>query len=116
MKQNIIEIEINDKKYSLVFDINTMEDIQEKFGSLALWQKAMAESTADKPALDELRFFFYAAINEGIDIKNEGNGTDEPHITERQAGRLMTDYGLAQSAQAYKQSIIEAGKGNSEKN
>jgi hypothetical protein len=33
-------------------------------------------------------------INEAIDIENENNGTNEPMLTEKQVGRIMTEVGI----------------------
>ena len=94
MKNVIVHIETEKKTYPLVFNLNVMEEIQEQYGSLDKWGK-MTEN-ADGASIKDLKFGVMAMINEGIDIENEENGTNEPMITEKRVGRLMTEIGITE--------------------
>ena len=92
MKNVVVHIETEKKTYPLVFNLNVMEEIQEKYGSLDAWGK-MTENV-DGASIKDLKFGIMSMINEGIDIENEENGKTEPMITEKQAGRIMTEIGI----------------------
>ena len=55
-------------------------------------------------------------INEGIEIDNDENGTDEPLLTEKKVGRIITDVGLANATKALNQTVINSTKDDSGKN
>ena len=92
MKIKMAHFEVNDKKYPLVFNLNVMEEIQEQYGSLDKWGQ-MTENV-DGASIKDLKFGVMAMINEGIDIENEENGTNEPMINSKQAGRLLSEVGI----------------------
>ena len=54
-------------------------------------------------------------INEGIDIRNEENGTDIPPFTKKQSGRLLTEIGLEKATQTINDTVVESTK-SEEKN
>ena len=54
-------------------------------------------------------------LNEGIDIANEENGTDEPHLTHKQVGRIITEVGLQNAAKVMNDTVIESTR-SAEKN
>jgi hypothetical protein len=54
-------------------------------------------------------------INEGIDIANEDNGTDEKPMTLKQVGRLITDIGMDIATKQLNKTVVESTKGD-EKN
>lgn len=92
MKNTVVYIETEDKKYPLVFNLNVMEEIQEQYGSLDEWGRITQGS--GEPKVKDLKAGILAMINEGIDIENENNGTNEPMITSRTLGRMMTEVGI----------------------
>ena len=85
-------IETSKGTYPLVFNLNVMEEIQEKYGSIDAWG-GMTDNV-DGVSVKELKFGVMAMINEGIDIDNEENGKNMPMITDKQAGRIMTEIGI----------------------
>ena len=68
-----------------------MEEIQEEYGSIEEWGE-MCGGT--EPSAKAIKFGFAAMLNEGIDIQNEKNGTNEKPLTLKQVGRLITNVGL----------------------
>jgi hypothetical protein len=93
MKNKIVYIETEKKKYPLVFNLNVMEEIQEKYGSLEKWGELTRGD--GEPKIKDLKAGIMLMINEGIDIENEDNNTNEPMLTEKQVGRVMTEIGIS---------------------
>ena len=54
-------------------------------------------------------------INEGIMIDNEENGKNEPLLTKRQVGRIITEVGLQNATKVLNDTVIESVQSN-EKN
>ena len=92
MKNTIVYIETEDKKIPMVFNLNVMEEIQEKYGSLDKWG-AMTQGDGE-PKVKDLKAGIMAMINEAIDIENDKNGTDDKALTEKQVGRVMSEVGI----------------------
>ncbi len=86
MKNTVVYIETEKKKYPLVFNLNVMEEIQEKYGSLDKWGELTKGD--GEPKIKELKTGIMLMINEAIDIENENNGSNDPMLTEKQVGRL----------------------------
>lgn len=130
------KIQYKGKDYRFVFNLNVMETIQGEYGSLDKWgnltdgtayaQKEY-EKTEHKKEWDELTdkerakfsgepdakaviFGFTEMLNEGIDIDNEENGTNEPFLTYKQVGRMITEIGLANATATMNQTVIESTK------
>lgn len=129
--------------YRLCFNLNVMEIVQEKYGSLEAWveltdgvayaKKAYEEAHKGKlwedlseeerkkltqgaePNAKAVIFGFTEMINEGIDIENEENGTDIPPMTLKQVGRMISDIGLGAATSKLNETVIESTKGE-EKN
>lgn len=92
MKNTVVYIETEKRKYPIVFNLNVMEEIQEKYGSLDKWGELT--KSEGEPKIKDLKAGILIMINEAIDIENEENGTNEPMLNERQLGRLMSNVGL----------------------
>ena len=108
------KITVNDKEYSLVFNLNVMEEIQEEYGTLEKWGN-LTDGTSGEPNAKAVIFGFTQMINEGIDIHNDRNGTNEKQLTKKQVGRLITEYGLINATKKMNDTVIESTKSN-EKN
>ena len=92
MKNARVYIETEKKKIPHVFNLNVMEEIQEKYGTLGKWGEI---TTGDgEPKVKDLKAGIMAMMNEAIDIENEENGTDEKPLSEKQVGRIMTEVGI----------------------
>lgn len=92
MKNTVVYIETEKKKYPLVFNLNVMEEIQEKYGSLDNWGELTKGS--GEPKIKELKAGIMLMLNEAIDMENDNNGTTEPMLTEKQVGRVMSAVGI----------------------
>lgn len=115
MKDTICFIETEDKKYPLVFNLNVMEDIQEKYGSMDKWGSAVQGD--GEPNIKTLKAGLMAMINEGIDILNEKSEEKMPFVTEKQVGRIVSEVGINKICDAIKDVTVKSTKtGDEEKN
>ena len=115
MKDYKFEFEVDDKKYTLVFNLNVMETIQAKYGSVQKWGK-MTDSKRGEPNAKALIFGFAEMINEDIDMENEANNTEKPFLTLKQVGRIITKAGIQESAKKLNKAITESVKDEHPKN
>lgn len=116
MKEISKELEYKGKNYKLVFNLNVMEVIQDKYGTLENWGKLTDGAENDgEPNAKAVIFGITAMLNEGIDIDNEENGTKEKRLTNKQVGRMITDIGLQSSAQLMNGVVVDSTK-SGEKN
>ena len=114
MKEISKEFEYKGKTYGLVFNLNVMAVIQDKYGTLEKWGK-LTDGKDGEPNAQAIIFGLCAMINEYIDIQNEENGTSEKMLTNKQVGRMITDIGLQSSAQLMNGVVIDSTK-SGEKN
>ena len=116
MKEISKEFEYKGKTYKLVFNLNVMEVIQDKYGTLENWGKLTDGAENDgEPNAKAVIFGITAMLNEGIDIENEENGTEEKMLTNKQVGRMITEIGLKSSAQLMNGVVIDSTQ-SAEKN
>ena len=109
LKDVVREFEVDGKKYTLAFNLNSMADIEKKYGSIAKWGKLVDVSNKEIN-IDALRYGLTAMLNEGIDMNNEKNGTNEPFLTERQAGRIIMTLSAKKTAETMNDLVIESVK------
>ena len=107
MKDYVSRIQYKDKDYPMVFNLNVMETIQEEYGSLEKWGN-MTDGSEGEPNAKAVIFGFTEMINEGIDIENEQNGTDIKPLTQKQVGRIITEYGLIKATQQMNKAVVES--------
>lgn len=93
MKDFYTELELNGKKYLICFDLNVMEAIQAEYGTIEKWSELTSGGKGEADA-KAIIFGFTEMLNEGIEISNEQNGTDEKPLTHKQVGRMITQLGL----------------------
>lgn len=116
MKEISKTLEYKDKKYKLVFNLNVMEVIQEKYGTLESWGKLTDGKENDgEPNAKAVIFGITAMLNEGIDIENEENDTKEKMLTKKQVGRMITEIGLQSSTQLMSDVVVDSTQ-SAEKN
>ena len=115
MKDINEKIQYKDKEYSLVFNLNVMEIIQEKYGTLEEWGNLTDGSKNGEPDAKAVIFGFTAMLNEGIDIENEENGSDIKPLTLKQVGRIITEIGIADATNTLNKTVVESTK-SEEKN
>ena len=87
MKEMRNEIEYNGKKYSIVFNLNVMEAIQEEYGTIGEWGK-LTDGTNGEVSAKAVKFGLTEMLNEGIDIDNE---TREASVIYYKASRKNID-------------------------
>ena len=112
MKSAIQTIDYKGKSYKLVFDLNVMEAIQDEYGSIEAWGK-LTEPEDGEPNIKALVFGVMQMINEGIDIDNDENGTDEKPMTHRKVARILTEVGLESVADKMQKTVIDSTEDDS---
>lgn len=100
------------EEYPLIFNLNVMETIQEEYGSVEKWGELVE---GDEPRAKDIKFGFTAMLNEGIDIFNEENDADRAFLTEKQVGRIISEIGLAATADKLKKTVVDSTRSD-EKN
>lgn len=108
VKSAMQEIEHKGKSYKLVFDLNVMESIQDEYGSIEAWGKLTEPEDGGEPNIKALVFGVTEMINEGVDIDNDENGTDEKPLTHRKVARILTEVGLESVAYKMQKSVIDS--------
>lgn len=116
MKDYKFDFDIDGKNYALVFNLNVMEAIQSKYGSVQKWAKLTDNKNGKESNVKALIFGFTEMINEAIEIENEEKGTDKPLLTLKQVGRLITKAGLQNSSEQLNKAIIDSVKDDHPKN
>jgi hypothetical protein len=117
MKEVSKTINYKGRDYKIVFNLNVMEEIQEEYGSLNKWGDLTDGKGSENGETDvkALLFGFRAMLNEGIDIDNEENGTNEPFLTTKKVGRILSDIGIEKANEDINSVVIESVKSD-EKN
>lgn len=103
------EIQYKDKTYKLIFNLNVMESIQKKYGSLQKWGE-LTDGNNGEVDVEAVIFGFTEMLNEGIDIDNEENGTDIKPLTPKAVGRMITEVGIANATSKLNQTVIDSTK------
>lgn len=114
MKDYKFDFEVEGIKYSLVFNLNVMEAIQEEFGTVQKWGELTDGKGAEVNA-KALVFGLTEMINEGIEIENEISEIKKPLLTRKQVARLITKMGLENAVGQLNNAIVESTKSD-EKN
>ena len=112
MKDMNSEIQYRGKTFKLVFDLNVMESIQEEYGSIDKWAE-LTDGASCEPNAKAIIFGFREMLNEGIDISNEENGTDDKMLSLKQVGRIITEVGLMEATKALNDTVIDSTKSES---
>lgn len=106
---------INSKgvEYPLVFNLNVMEKIQEKYGSYEKWGD-LTDGKDREINVGALKFGILEMINEGIDIENENKEIKRDFLTDKQVGRIITDIGMENLAKKMQETVIDSTKNDEE--
>ena len=115
MKDYKFSFEVDGKIYSLVFNLNVMESIQAKYGSVQKWGR-LTDNKNGEPNAKALIYGFTEMINEAIEIENDDKGTENPLLTLKQVGRIITKAGIQESAKKLNKAITESVKDEHPKN
>lgn len=89
------EFEFNGRKYNLVFNLNVMEAIQEKYGTLGKWGEATG-ANGEEPQISAIIDGFEIMLNEGEEMAHEN---DFKPITHKQVGRIISGIGLPKATE-----------------
>ena len=96
MVDKINYLETETEKFPLIFTLNVMESIQEKYVTIEAWSNLIQRD--GEPDIKALKFFITEAINEGLEIEAERTGGKPKSITAKKAGRILTEIGLSGAA------------------
>ena len=110
MNDKISYIETAKKKYPIVFNLNVMEEIQEKYGSMANWGDIVENTDGGEPKIKDLKIGLAEMINEAIDIENEGKETKEPFVNSKQVGRIIGEVGFYEITNVIKALTVASTK------
>lgn len=99
------KIQYKGKDYKFVFNLNVLEEIQEKYGSFEKWGEL---TSSDEPNIKAVIFGFTAMLNEAIDMDNEENNTKEQPLSEKTVGRMLTEYGFGKATQTMIDTVKES--------
>jgi hypothetical protein len=97
MIDKLKHITVNDIDYPVAFTLNVMELIQDKYGSMDAWGNALKPPKGEEPQIKDVIWTFKEFINEGIDIENETSGNSRQPITHKQAGRILSSFGMEEA-------------------
>lgn len=113
MQDIIKHFKCNEVEYPLVFNMNVIELIQNKYGSYEKWGE-MTDGKEQEVNIGALKFGITEMINEGIDIENEGKEPKREFLTEKQVGRIITELGLQKITKKVQDTVIESTKNENE--
>lgn len=112
LKEVSSKLEYNGKEYKLVFNLNVMERIQDEYKTLDTWGE-LTDGSKGEVNIKALVFGITEMINEGIDIENDENGANEPFVTHKKVGRMLTAIGIDKAAQDMNDLVVESTKDDS---
>ena len=115
MKDNEGKITYKDKEYRVVFNLNVMEELQEKYGTVDKWIE-LTSGVDQEADVKALKFGYTAMLNEGLEIDAEEKGVEFKPITLKFVGRMLTDIGLDNMRKVLQDTVIESTKTDEGKN
>ena len=107
-------INYKDKEYKIVFNLNVMEQIQDEYETLSKWGE-LTDGLHGEVNIKALIFGFTCMLNEGIEIDNENNDTNNALLTKKQVGRMISELGLEEMTGKLNATVVESTK-SEEKN
>lgn len=115
MKEISRTITYKNREIKMVFNLNVMQAIQQEYGTVDKWGK-LTDGGEGESDIRALIFGLKEMFNEGIEIANEDNGTNEPLFTDKQVGRIISALGIEEATKALQNTVIDSTKDDSEKN
>lgn len=110
MQDKINFIEVEDKKYPLIFNLNVMEKIQEEYESIKKWGE-LTDGKSQEVNVKALKFGIREMINEGIDILNEKeNNEKKDFLGEKEVGRIITNFGIQNISKKVQKTVIDSAE------
>ena len=108
------EFTFNGKTYTLVFNLNVMETIQEKYGTLGKWGEVTG-ANGSEPQIGAIIDGFEIMLNEGEEIMNEARPENFKPLTHKQVGRIISGIGLPKATELLN-AVVSNSTANDEKN
>lgn len=105
------KFEYNGREYNLAFNLNVMEAIQAKYGTLEKWGDVTG-GNGNEPEIGAIIDGFEMMINEGEEIAHDD---DFKPITHKQVGRIISGIGLQKATEVLNAVVAESTKSD-EKN
>lgn len=105
IKDGRVAIDINGKTYHMLFSLNVLDAVQDKFGGYDTIDEKLKEDNKDM--IKNVRWLFTLLLNEGRD-------EDEPELTEQQVGKLLHVGNLAAVKSAIFDAFAYGAKGDEE--
>lgn len=112
IKEVSSKLTYKDKEYKLVFNLNVMEKIQDEYKTLESWGE-LTDGKSGEVNVKALVFGITEMINEAIDIDNDENGKNEPFVSHKQVGRILTEIGIKKAAENMNELVVESTKDDS---
>lgn len=109
MQEKINHIKVNETEYPLVFNLNVMEKIQDKYDTIENWGN-LTDGKEHEINIKALKFGITEMINEGIDIENDNQEIKREFLTNKQVGRIITELGIEKIANDVQDTVIESTK------
>ena len=107
-------LQYKDKEYKLAFNLNVMQAIQKRYGSIEAWGN-VTDGQNGEPDVEAVIFGFTEMLNEGIEIDNDEKGTDVKPLTPKQVGRMITEVGMNNALQKLNKTVVDSTQ-SAEKN
>lgn len=103
-------VEYKGRTYTMTFNLNVMEQIQEEYGSVAEWGE-LTDDSKGEPNAKAVIFGLTAMINEGIEMENEDNEGKEGYIVKKpfnhkQVGRIISEIGFDKATNKLNEAVI----------
>lgn len=92
MKDIMDTLTYKGKEYKLIFNLNVLQEMQDKYGTMAKCLDEAYGKDTGEPSLKALSFMVAAMINEAIDINNDEKGEKEPPVTEKMVNRMLSEF------------------------
>lgn len=115
MKEVLSTINYQGKDYKIYFNLNVMEAIQSEYGTIEAWG-SLTDGSSGETDIKALVFGFREMINEGIEIYNEDNNTNEPLMTHKKVARMLTEIGLNRVTKELNDLVIKSAGADESKN
>lgn len=114
MIDKLTHITVGQKKYPIAFTLNVMESVQEKYGTMEEWGKAL-DPDSGEPQIKDIIWTFREFLNEGIDIENDENGENRPLLTHKQVGRLVSSFDMQELGKMIRNLTVQSTDTGEEK-
>jgi hypothetical protein len=103
IKDGRMPIELNGKMYHMLFSLNAIDEIEDRFGDIG----NITEIIEGKGRMKDLRWLFTLLINEGAP-------DGEEQLTEKQVGKLIHSGNLAEITTAIYKTFVYGNTGSTE--